>query len=201
MTHSPRPLIASVEDAARVARLRAGDPDAVRDALRGLLPDVRRWLVHLLGKTPDLDDATQEVLVELAKFLPRFEGRAKLSTVAHTITVRVAYRHFGSHDSVSLESMPDLVDPEAAIDDRVMAREALARLQRCLRRLPAKRRIAFVLCAIEGLTAAEAAERAGTSALAMRCRLLWARREVARMLRGDPYLAAWLPVEGKEDAR
>jgi RNA polymerase sigma factor (sigma-70 family) len=198
VTQSARSQHTSHAGAESAARLRTGDPDAIRDALLELLPDVRRWLHHLLGKTPDLDDATQEVLVELAKFLPTFEGRSKLTTAAHTITVRVAYRYFGARVVVPLESVPDLVDPEANIDDRVMAREALARLQRCLQRLPAKRRIAFVLCAIEGLTPTEAAERAGTSALAMRCRLLWARREIARMLRTDPYLAAWLPAEGDE---
>ena len=181
------------------ARLRDGDPDTIRDALLELMPVVRRWLHHLLGKTADLDDATQEVLIELAKFLPRFEGRSKLTTAAHTITVRIAYRYFRARTLVPLEAMPDIVDREANVDDRVMAREALARLQRCLERIPAKRRVAFVLCAIEGLSPTEAAERAGTTALAMRCRLLWARREVARMLRSDPYLAAWLPAE--EDDR
>jgi len=181
-----------------VARLRDGDPEAIRDALREMLPHIRRWLVHLLGRSPDLDDATQEVLVELARFLPRFEGRSRLSTAAHTITVRVAYRFFRSRDTVSLESVPDAPDLSSHPDDRVMAREALTRLQRCLRKLPAKRRVAFVLCAIEGLTPSEAAERAGTTALAMRCRLLWARREIERMLRGDPYLGVWLPAE---DAR
>lgn len=197
MSHSVGSLPAPVEDEERLARLRDGDPDAIRDSLRELLPHVRRWLFRFLGKSPDLDDATQEALTEIARFLPRFEGRSKLTTAAHTITVRVAYRYFGGPDEVALESVPELVDPEARIAERVMAREALARLQRCLRKLPAKRRVAFVLCAIEGLTPSEAAKVAGTSAIAMRCRLLWARREIARLLRGDPYLAAWLPTEGE----
>ena len=96
--------------------------------------------------------------------------------------------------------MPEwqLVEPVSPADRRVMAREALARLQKCLRKLPAKRRTAFVLCAIEGMTPAEAAEVDGTSALAMRCRLLWARREIARMLAGDPYVGSWLA--GKEES-
>ncbi len=182
-------------DADLLARLRDGDPDAIRDSLRELLPHVRKWLFRFLGKSPDLDDATQEALSEIARFLPKFEGRSKLTTAAHKITVRVAYRYFGTSDEVALESVPELVDPQARIEERVMAREALARLQRCLRKLPAKRRVAFVLCAIEGLTPTEAAEVAGTTAIAMRCRLLWARREVTRLLRGDPYLAAWLPTE------
>lgn len=176
----------------QLALLRAGDPDATRDALRALLPHVRRWLYRLLGRSPDLDDATQDALAQIAGFLPRFEGRAKLETVAHQIAVRVAYRYFAKAKEVSLEVVPELVDVATSAESRLMAREALARLHRCLGRLPAKRRIAFVLCAIDGLTPTEAARVAGTSAVAMRCRLVYARREIARMLRTDPYLAPWL---------
>lgn len=173
----------------------ADDSVETRETLRALLPHVRRWLVRLLGRTPDLDDATQEALTEIAKFLPRFEGRSKLETAAHKITVRVAYRYFGTTKEVALDSVPELAAPASDADARIVAREALARLQRCLRRLPAKRRVAFVLCAVEGMTPSEAAEVAGTTAVAMRCRLIWARRELARMLEHDPYLAQWMPKE------
>jgi RNA polymerase sigma factor (sigma-70 family) len=188
----------AIVDDDRLERLRANDPAAIRQALHDLLPHVRRCLHRLLGRSPDLDDATQDVLIELARFLPRFEGRSKLETYAHSITVRVAYRYFGKSPEVPLEAVPELVDPGTDAGARVIAREALARLQRCLRRLPAKRRVAFVLCAIEGMTPAEAAEVAGTTALAMRCRLLWSRRELARMLKGDPYLASWVGAEEEQ---
>jgi RNA polymerase sigma-70 factor (ECF subfamily) len=181
-------------DPERLARLRAGDPDAVRVALRELLPHVRRWLVRLIGRSPDLDDATQDALTEIARFLPRFEGRSKLSTAAHRITVRVAYRYFKSARAEEAID-DDLVDHAPSAFARLEAREALARLQRCLAKLPAKRRVAFSLCAIGGMTPSEAAKVAGTTALAMRCRLVWARREIARMLQGDPYLAIWLRAE------
>jgi RNA polymerase sigma factor (sigma-70 family) len=183
---------AAVTEAA--ALLRAGDPDATRDALRSLLPRVRGWLYRMLGGSADLDDATQEALSEIARFLPRFEGRSSLVTAAYRITVRVGYRYFGSSPEMPLEAVPELVDPEC-IESQVMAREALARLHRCLERLPAKRRVAFVLCAIEGLTPTEAARVAGTTSLAMRARLIHARREVARMLKHDPYLARWIDPE------
>jgi RNA polymerase sigma-70 factor (ECF subfamily) len=176
------------------ALLRDGDPDAMRDALRELVPQVRGWLYRLLGRSSDLDDATQEALVEIARFLPRFEGRSSLATAAHRITVRVAYRYFGTTNETSLELVPELIDPEN-LESQMMAREALTRLHRCLQRIPAKRRVAFVLCAIEGMTPTEAAHVAGTTALAMRCRLLYARREVARMLEHDPYLARWIDHE------
>jgi RNA polymerase sigma factor (sigma-70 family) len=196
VTQPARPLA----DDDRIARAVAGDPDAIRDTLRAMLPLIRRWLVRLLGRSPDLDDATQEALTELAQFLPRFEGRSKLETAAHKITVRVAYRYFGQRREVGLEAVPELVAPSHDADARIVAREALARLQRCLRRLPAKRRMAFALCAIEGLTPSEAAELAGTTAVAMRCRLIWARRELARMLEHDPYLAHWMPKEVRHES-
>jgi RNA polymerase sigma-70 factor (ECF subfamily) len=170
----------------------AGDTDATRETLRELLPHVRRWLHRLLGNSPDLDDATQDALIEIATFLPRFEGRSKLSTAAHRITVRVAYRYFKSSRDVALADVPEVEGPRTDADTRIDAREALARLHRGLRRLPAKRRTAFVLCAIEGMSPTEAARVAGTTAIAMRCRLLWARRELQRLLNADPYLAPWL---------
>jgi DNA-directed RNA polymerase specialized sigma24 family protein len=114
--------------------------------------------------------------------------------------VRVAYRYFARTRDVSLEVVPELVDVGAGTESRVMAREALARLHRCLNRLPAKRRIAFVLCAIDGMAPREAAVVAGTTAIAMRCRLSFARREIARMLKGDPYLARWLSDDVDGDA-
>jgi RNA polymerase sigma factor (sigma-70 family) len=176
------------------ARLREDDPDVV---LRALVPQIRGWLYRLLGRSSDLDDATQEALVEIARFLPRFEGRSSLKTAAHRIVVRVAYRYFRTTNETSLELVPELVDPES-LESQMMAREALTRLHRSLQRIPAKRRIAFVLCAIEGMTPTEAAHVAGTTAIAMRCRLLYARRELARMLEHDPYLSRWID---RKDAR
>ena len=198
MNEPLRRLDMPVEDPPdQLERLRAGDPDAIRDALREVMPAVRRHLYRLLGPSADIDDATQDVLTKLARFLPRFEGRAKLDTVAYRITVRVAYDYFKPAREVSLEVVPDPVDPDD-LESRVMAREALARLHRCISKLGAKRRIAFVLCAIDELTPTEAARVAGTTALAIRCRLLYARRELARMLEDDPYLSRWLRRE--EDA-
>ncbi len=182
------------EDAERLqAALRSGDRVATEAVLLELLPRVRGWLQRLLAPGPDLDDAVQDALAEIALALPRFEGRARLTTFAHRITVRIAYRYFGRHKradaSLELVAPPvSTLDPES----HAMEREALRCLYRCLDRLPNKRRVAFVLCAIEGLSPAEASEVAGTSAVAMRSRLMRARAEVARMLRHDPYVVTLL---------
>ena len=163
--------------------------DAVEQTLHALLPRVRRWLLRLLGPRADLDDATQDALIEIARALPRWEGRGSLAAMAHTITVRVAYRYFGRRAEIAIEEIElhDVVDPES----RVASREALAKLYRCLDRMPENRRVAFVLCTIEGMTPAEAAAMEGVTAVAMRSRLSHARDELARLLRNEPTLSSW----------
>jgi RNA polymerase sigma-70 factor (ECF subfamily) len=179
----PRPLDPRVDAA------RAGDGAAIAALLIEILPRVRAWLYRLLGPRPDLDDATQEALTELALALPRFAGDASLATYAHRISVRTAYRFFDRPTEVGLELVPpaaDELDPES----RAMAREALRRLYRGLRRLRPNRRVAFVLCAIEGMSPAEAAQVEGITGLAMRSRLRHARAELERLLGHDPYVGA-----------
>jgi RNA polymerase sigma-70 factor (ECF subfamily) len=164
---------------------------AVERALVELLPRVRRWLCRLLGPGAELDDATQDTLTELAKAFRQFEGRASLSTLAYRVTIRTAYRHMGRRArrrEASLELVPDpidAVDPES----RAIHRQTLRSLYRVLDRLPKKRRVAFVLCAVEGLDPSEAAELEGVSAVAMRSRLMHARSEVLRRMSSDPHLA------------
>lgn len=165
-------------------------------ALRALFPEVRARLHRLLGPRHDLDDATQDALIEIARALPSFEGRASLSTLAGRITVRTAFRYFGRPHMVSLDANEPTGhdDPEA----RVANRETLRRLYRCLDKLSPKRRVAFVLCAIEGLSPSEAGEIEGVPSLVMRARLLQARSDVARWMKGDPWVEALVREEGGE---
>jgi RNA polymerase sigma-70 factor (ECF subfamily) len=176
-------------DDVRLAALRAGDADVLAATLAELLPRVRAWLHRLLGGRADVDDAAQDALVALASALPSFEGRAALTTFAHRIVVRTAYRYFERPPEVVLALVPpaaDQLDPES----NAIGREALRRLYRAIEALPARRRVAFVLCAIEGLSPGEAAEIDGCTGFTMRARLARARRELEQQLADDPYLGA-----------
>jgi RNA polymerase sigma factor (sigma-70 family) len=172
--------------------LRDGDRETIEAVLAELLPDVRHWLHRALGPDADLDDATQDALIELSRALRLHEGRASLRTFAYRVTARVAFRWIAIARrrrayETPLELVPlpaDELDPEST----VIQREALKRLYRCLDRMPEKRRMAFVLCVIEGLTPSEAAELEGTSGVTMRSRVMYARREVEQRLGGDRYV-------------
>lgn len=159
-----------------------GTRAGVERALSQLFPGVRSLLYRMLGPRADLDDATQEALIELASALPRFRGDSGLSTFARRITVRVGYRYF-SRRAVHVELEPERHADHAKLPDEELAqRRALARLHRCLAKLPDKRRAAFVLCGIEGLAPEEAAALLGVSAGSMRSRFMHAREELKRLL-------------------
>lgn len=177
-----------------VARLRASDVALHERVLRELLPDVRRWTTALVGRHPEAEDAVQESLAQIATALYRFEGRSSLRTLARRITVRAATRHMkrhraGSHALMDVEAAgSSSQSPEQLSADR----RTLARIHEHLAHLVPNRRVAFVLCVIEGLTPSEAAAEAGCTAIAMRGRLFQARRELEERLRADERLASLL---------
>lgn len=187
----------------RPAPTDGSDPETAARLLE-VLPRVRALLHRLCPSPSDLDDLTQEVLIELARALPRFEARSQLSTYVHTITVRVAYRWLTANAArrgrePALELVPppvDAIDPES----RAMAREALRRLYRCLDAMPSKLRVAFLLCDVHGLDPREAAAAEQVSWATIRVRLFRARREVRRRLAGDPFLARLIAAgEDRDD--
>jgi RNA polymerase sigma-70 factor (ECF subfamily) len=150
--------------------------------LVALLPMLRGFLFRLLGPRADLDDATQDALIALSGALPRLQDPKQTQSFVKTICVRVAYRYYGRR--AVLEPLePERHPAEGPLADEALARRrTLLRLHRCLEKLPSKRRTAFVLCAIEGLSPHEAAELEGISPGSMRARYMHAREELQRLL-------------------
>ena len=168
-----------------VSRLRARDDAMLDRVLRELFPEVRRWMYKQLGAHRDIEDAVQDALSEIAGALHRFEGRSSLATLARRITVRTSYRYFRKPQMVQLRA----VEPVGGdVEAQVAARKALARLHEALQSLPDRRRAAFVLCAVEGLSPTEAASVLGVSPNAMRSLLCRARQQMEEILAEDDEL-------------
>lgn len=170
---------------ALVERARAGDDAALDRLLRGQVPRARRWLHRLLGPSPALDDATQDVLIALARGLEGFRGDASFETYCYRICIRVAHKHLRRERRrapLALVVDIDPVDPES----RAISRQRLERLYLALDALDPDARVAFVLCAIEGHAPARAAELCEIRPGAMRVRLHRARRRVEELLAADP---------------
>jgi RNA polymerase sigma-70 factor, ECF subfamily len=173
-------------DAALVAAARGGDATAFTGIFRAHAGRVHVHLKRLLGPVPDRDDLVQQVFVALHRALPSFRGDSALATFIHRITVNAATDYLRSRRRHA-RAVPHAA--EAAGDaatfagaDQVAARHELERLWRLLDRLSVKKRIAFVLVAVEQRTAAEAAALVGASEDAVKQRVLAARRELLALM-------------------
>ena len=166
------------------SRLRSRDETLIDRVLRELLPEVRRWMLRHLGPRNEVDDAVQEALTEIASALHRFEGRSSVATLAHRIALRTSYRFYRKRPTEPLGEPIGARDVEA----QVAARRALARLHVALAALPERRRSAFVLCAVEGMSPQEASDVLGVSANAMRSLLCRARQQLDVILEHDDEL-------------
>ncbi|HEX6240252.1 MAG TPA: RNA polymerase sigma factor [Polyangiales bacterium] len=174
-------LPTAAEPVRLIARVVDGRAQLERTLLQ-LIPGVRSLLFRMLGPRPDLDDATQDALIELASALPQFAGDSSLATFARSVTVRVGYRYF-KRRAPHVELDAEQHAAHGGLPDAELAqRRALLRLHRCLAKLPDKRRVAFVLCGIEGLSADEAAATLGVQPGAVRSRYMHAREELKRLL-------------------
>src|SRR5438445_1656467 len=79
--------------------------------------------LRVLHDPTDSEDATQEVLLRIFRFLPRFQQRSTFSTWVHRITYNVcmnliAQRRRSRLSRRSRHAETDPVSPEALVEDR-----------------------------------------------------------------------------------
>jgi len=170
-----------------VTRAQAGDRAAMQEIYRRHVDSVHRRLTHLLGAEPEREDLLQLVFSELFRGLHRFRGDARLGTYLYRIVTNVACDHlkrrrrqgrFCSCDD--LDQRPGTgPSPEAAM----MQREQLAQAWSYLDRIKPKKRVAFLLRVMEGLSLEEIADQVGARPSTIAKRIMHAQRELLAMLR------------------
>ncbi|MDD5306813.1 MAG: sigma-70 family RNA polymerase sigma factor [Deltaproteobacteria bacterium] len=191
-------------DRALVLRAQEGDRDALGELFLRHAPAVRRLLAGTLGATAELDDLVQDVFVHVHRSLPSFRGDSLFSTWLHQVTIYAAYNHlrrprrgWTTSDVEVLDAIPDATS--GTPHDRLVGQEALRRLHAALDRIKPKKRIAFLLFAAMGFSTQEVSEMVGAPVTTVKSRIWFARRELIRKARQDPYLAAIL--EDAEEGR
>jgi RNA polymerase sigma-70 factor (ECF subfamily) len=161
---------------------------------------VRGVLVRKLGRRADLDDLVQVVFLEFHRALPRFRGESKLSTYLAGFAVRVARRARRPARWDLLRSAQDLDDDRRGSfadqgpdpEEAAAAREAVRRVQRALGKISSRKRRAFWMWAVEGRTPEEISSMTRASCPAVRSQIYFARREIAKKARRDPYLSDYV---------
>jgi RNA polymerase sigma-70 factor (ECF subfamily) len=163
-----------------------GDRRAFDELYRAHVGSAYRLLTRLVGPVPERDDLIQQVFLEAFRALPRFRGEASFGTWLHRIVVRLAYRHLRRQRRAAWDEVPEelaaaTVSPEHAARRQEELRRALAYLAL----LKPKKRIAYVLRVVEGMSLEEIGELVGANAPAVGQRVKHAQRELAAMVDRD----------------
>jgi RNA polymerase sigma factor (sigma-70 family) len=180
------------EDASLVARAVGGDRTAFAELFARHHGRIHRVCARLVPAR-ELDDAVQTTFVEAWRGLPRFEGRSRFSTwlvriALHTCSSlrRRLRRLLLTPDARALQAPAMVLLHGSDADWRLRARDQAVALQKALARVPDKKRVALVLCDLEGYAPGEVAEILGVPEATVRTRLFYARRVLVAALRDHP---------------
>jgi RNA polymerase sigma-70 factor (ECF subfamily) len=151
----------------------------------------------MLSNHADMEDVTQNVLLQVVRKLDTFRGESDLSTWLHRVTVNAVLAHrrkqapqLAREASASLQEMEDRGGPVASVspcvaahqrhlqtepDRQLLGRETKACIEEAVRGLPEMYRAPFVLSCIEEIPNAEIGALLGLSVAAVKSRLHRAR--------------------------
>ena len=168
--------------------------DPGREALFKLWLEQHTGLVFKVARTfapsdADRADLVQEILLQLWRSLPRFEGKAKESTWIYRVALNTALAWHRSENKrraaqtplLSIEELPEPNDPFARERE-----ELVANLYVAIRRLP-KVDAALVLLYLDDLSYREMAEVLGLSESNVGVKLNRARKTLAELMREVPH--------------
>jgi RNA polymerase sigma-70 factor (ECF subfamily) len=137
-----------------------GDAEAWRRLHRRYYPIAGAFLRKLGVRERDLEDATQEVFLQVHKYLPRFRREAELSTWLYRLCItqaRVVRRRTRVTDALlrvlALAPAHELVSTGSLAED-----SARRRIEAALAALPPGEREVFVLYEMEGLPGKQIAD-------------------------------------------
>jgi len=196
-----------------LARLRAGDEAAFRELLRTYGPSMLRVAMMYVSTRAVAEEVVQEAWLGVFAGLDRFEGRSSLKTWIFRILSNTAKTR-GEREgrSVPFSSLAgDDEDDEGAVDadrflgpdhrwaghwassprnprdvpeERLLAGEALARIEAAVEALPENQRAVITLRDVDGFDAEDACEILGISEGNQRVLLHRARAKVRTALEG-----------------
>jgi RNA polymerase sigma-70 factor (ECF subfamily) len=180
------PALVVDRDEDLVRRATGGDRQAFDDLYRRHVDAVWRRLGRLIGPDPDREDLVQHIFLEVFRGLDRFRGEAAFGTFLHRVMLNTAFDHLKRRGrrppSVSPERLADVCDQAASPEARAVQRERLAVTSALLDRLKPKKRIAFVLRVVEGLSLEEIAILVDATPAAVAQRVRHAHAEIEALL-------------------
>lgn len=152
-----------------------GNHEAWRSLHFRYYPVTVAFLRKLGVREPDLEDASQEVFLQMHRYLPGFRGNSQLKTWLYRLCITQA-RHVRRRRRLT-EALRSWLSgaTEAPASSEFCEDSARRRIEAALERLSEKERLALVLYDMEGLSGRQVAET-------LRCKeaTLWRRLHDAR---------------------
>ncbi|MBM3845626.1 MAG: sigma-70 family RNA polymerase sigma factor [Verrucomicrobia bacterium] len=170
------------------------DDEASQQALFKRWLDLHSGLIYKVARTfapdeVDRDDLAQEILLQLWRSLPRFQGLAKESTWIYRVALNTALAwHRGEKKRRSTQTSLPAIEELPEPDDRA-ARERsdqVTRLYTAVRKLP-KVDAALVLLYLDDLSYREMADVLGISETNVGVKLNRARKTLASLMKEVPH--------------
>ena len=171
-----------VFDADLLVRARGGDRDALSAILDNYYERIHRMLVHLVGRSPELNDLRQQVLLSVVRGISGFRGDSELGTWIGGICVNVAREHIRGKKTSRERAVDDgqpAIDMTAGPDAmaRIESRAELIAVERALATLSVDQRAAFVLATVYGHSVEEIATIMKAARSTTRLRLYYGRKK------------------------
>ncbi len=169
-----------------------GDALAWRKLHRKYYPVAVAFLRKLGVRERELEDATQDVFLQMHKYLPRFRGQAELSTWLYRLCITQA-RHTRRRARVTeaLLSILALTPNAVPLSEPAFSEDlARQRIEQALAGLPEGERSVFVLYEMEGLSGKQIAEIVKCPEATVWRRLHYARRAFRSSLGVGPETAS-----------
>ena len=174
-----------------VARCVRGERAAQETVLRGQAASLENLFMRLMGRRLDVEDLLQNTFVAAIRAFPQFRGEASVKSWLTRIAIAAFYDHLRRPERrmARLELVSnEIPSDEVGLERRTEARRGLDRVALHLGQLAPKKRLAFLLHAVDGHPLEEVAALMNASRAATKSRVFWARRELMSRARRDPLL-------------
>jgi RNA polymerase sigma-70 factor (ECF subfamily) len=172
-----------------MASAQGGDALAYGRLLEELLPFVRGLVRARIGDDPNAEDVVQDVLLAVHTARHTFQAGRELEPWVRTIarnavidSLRRRIRQRQRAADVEADALPDDAGARMSAEAEPLPRA----LERALEQLPRVQREAVTLLKVEGLSVAEAAERARTTPGALKLRAHRGYKQLRDLLGREP---------------
>lgn len=197
MTPSPVSATGAASDTDLVAAARGGSDPAFAELVRRYQGQVERVVIRMVGPGDEAEDVAQETFIRFHGALRTFRGDASVGTYLTRIAMNLSLnalrrrrwqlRRFVSRD---VSDTADTAVYDAGSDDRAIASDQRARIERALGRLSTDQRAVVVCRMLEDCSTRETAELLGIPEGTVMSRLTRALERLRRELQTEGIDAA-----------